>query len=111
MWGRARTNDILELGGDKIFTPWFELSKSCVNNCSFVSGDASVGFSLILIYFLTKNILFFWAALFSGLVLGLTRIVEGGHFLSDILMACIIVFFLSFIQFNFFKIKVFKNVS
>ena len=46
-WGRARPNDILQLGGNQIFTPWYQISDSCITNCSFVSGDASVGFSLI----------------------------------------------------------------
>ena len=110
LWGRARPNDIVELGGAENFTPWFELSNSCDVNCSFVSGDASVGFSLILFYFLTKNKFFIWGALFSGFLLGVIRILEGGHFLSDVFMACITIFIISFIQFYFFKSKVLKNV-
>ena len=49
-WGRARPNDILELGGEENFSAWFQYSDACSTNCSFVSGDASVGFSLIVIY-------------------------------------------------------------
>ena len=37
-WGRARPNDILELGGIEKFTPWYQFSESCASNCSFVSG-------------------------------------------------------------------------
>ena len=54
-WGRARPNDILELGGNDNFSAWFQYSDACNANCSFVSGDASVGFALIAMYFITKG--------------------------------------------------------
>ncbi len=108
-WGRARPNDILELGGGDNFSAWFQYSDACNTNCSFVSGDASVGFALIAMYFITKNNLFFWLSLLSGIVLGLVRISEGGHFFSDILMSGLIIYFLSFAQFQIYK-KKFKNV-
>ena len=47
IWGRARPGDILQLGGKENFTPWFQISDACNNNCSFFSGDAAVGFSVI----------------------------------------------------------------
>ena len=108
-WGRARPGDILEFGGVDFFTPWFKISNACNSNCSFVSGDASVGFSLIVFYLITKNQLFFWLSLLSGIILGLVRISEGGHFFSDILMSGLIIYFLSFAQFQIYK-KKFKNV-
>ncbi len=108
-WGRARPNDILELGGKDNFSAWFQYSDVCNTNCSFVSGDASVGFSLITLYLITKNRLFFWLSLLSGIILGAVRILEGGHFFSDILMSGLIIYFLSFIQFQIYN-KRFKNV-
>jgi len=105
LWGRARPNDIIELGGTGGFTPWYRLSDFCNTNCSFVSGDASIGFSLIILYFITRNIKFFWLSLFSGFFLGIIRIMEGGHFLSDILIAGFLIFTLSIIQFNITKKK------
>ena len=41
-WGRARPNDVLQLGGKEYFSPWYKISNACETNCSFVSGDASV---------------------------------------------------------------------
>ena len=102
-WGRARPNDVLEFGGTEIFSPWFQVSESCISNCSFVSGDASVGFSLISFYFLTKNKHFYWIALFSGSFLGIIRILEGGHFLSDIVIAGFLIFILTLIQITFYR--------
>ena len=104
-WGRERPNDILQFGGKDNFTPWFQISDSCLINCSFVSGDASVGFSLIALFFLTRNIFFFWFALFSGFFLGIIRVLEGGHFFSDIIIAGFIIFLLTYIQYNFIKKK------
>jgi lipid A 4'-phosphatase len=103
LWGRARPNDVIEFGGTEIFTPWFQISDACISNCSFVSGDASVGFSLISFYFLTKNKNFYWIALFSGSFLGVVRILEGGHFLSDIIIAGFLIFILTYIQFIFYR--------
>ena len=53
-WGRARPNDVVELDGKESFSPWFEITNACETNCSFVSGDASVGFSVIILYLITK---------------------------------------------------------
>ena len=108
-WGRARPNDIMEFGGKDSFSAWFEYSNACNTNCSFVSGDASVGFSLIVLYFITKNKLFFWLSLLSGIILGTVRILEGGHFLSDVLISGLIIYSLSFAQFQIYN-KRFKNV-
>ncbi len=102
-WGRARPGDVEELGGKDVFTPWYVYSDACYTNCSFVSGDASVGFSVMILYLITKNIIFFYLGVFSGLFLGLVRIMEGGHFLSDILFAGIIIIVLNFIIYFFYK--------
>ena len=103
MWGRARPGDILELGGKEVFTPWFEFSNACNSNCSFVSGDASVGFSIIILYFITKNSYFAYLSIGCGFLLGFIRIIAGGHFLSDILFAGLFVVLLNLIIFRFFQ--------
>ena len=107
LWGRARPNEIEQLGGKEIFTPWYEISNACYSNCSFVSGDASVGFSIIILYLITKNILFFWSSLIMGLSIGLIRILEGGHFFSDVILSGLVIYLFSYAQFYFFK-KYFK---
>ena len=100
MWGRSRPNDISEFSGQSIFTEWYRFSDFCMTNCSFVSGDAAVGFSLISFYFITKKIIYFWLSIVSGLILSFTRVLEGGHFLSDILFAGLIIFILNYFQFK-----------
>ncbi len=103
LWGRSRPGDITQLGGKEVFTPWYEFGNACNVNCSFVSGDASVGFSIIILYFITKNILFVYFSLIFGFLLGFIRIIAGGHFLSDILLAGLLVIFLNMIIFKFYK--------
>jgi len=105
MWGRARPNDILELGGTNLFSPWYQISKQCSLNCSFVSGDAAVGFSLIVFYFLIKKEIYLWLALFFGLVIGTIRIMEGGHFFSDVIFSCLFVFLLNFFIYSYYSKK------
>ena len=102
-WGRARPNDVVELGGKESFSPWFEISNACETNCSFVSGDASVGFSIIILYLITKKIIFLYGSFVAGLVLGLIRIMAGGHFLSDIFFAGFFIVILNIILFELYK--------
>ena len=103
LWGRARPNDILQFGGVENFSPWFELSNACNINCSFVSGDAAVGFSLVILFIVTKNKIFFWGSLIAGLSIGSIRIMEGGHFFSDVIMSGLVIYLLAYIQFYLFK--------
>ena len=102
MWGRARPGDILQFDGKENFTPWFQISDACSNNCSFFSGDASVGFSVIVFYFLTKKMVFFWLSLFFGLIIGLVRIMEGGHFVSDVVMAAVVLYLSYYFQMKYY---------
>ena len=91
MWGRIRPNDILDFGGAGSFTPWYKFGDLCISNCSFVSGDASVGFLLIIFYFVTKKNIYCYLALFFGIILGFIRIIAGGHFFSDIIFSQLVV--------------------
>ena len=102
LWGRARPGDIIQFGGKEQFTPWFQISDACNINCSFVSGDSAIGFSIIVLYFLTKKTVYFWSSIILGSALGLIRIMEGGHFLSDVLMSAFIIYFAYFIQNKYF---------
>ena len=104
-WGRARPGDVLELGGRDDFSPWYQISDACTSNCSFVSGDAAVGFSLIVLYFVSNNLKYVYLSIIFGFLLGLVRIAEGGHFLSDVIFSAIIVFFFSFIIKKYFLNK------
>ena len=91
-WGRARPNEIVDLGGVSSFTPWYQITDQCISNCSFVSGDSSVGFALVIFYFLINKITYLWISFIFGFGIGLLRIMEGAHFISDIVLAGVIIF-------------------
>jgi lipid A 4'-phosphatase len=89
-WGRARPRDVIEFGGTKAFTPPFPAAEQCDYNCSFVSGEASS----IFIVFFAGGFLFrsnarkiITVGIVLGSLAGLTRIAQGGHFLSDVVFA------------------------
>lgn len=91
--GRARPVQVENFSGDKQFTPAFVYSGACSKNCSFVSGHAALGFYFMILGWLFASPRAFWAGCMVGVVLGLTRIVQGGHFFSDILFAFWAVYF------------------
>jgi lipid A 4'-phosphatase len=95
-WGRARPRDVTEFGGEKTFTPALQPTDQCERNCSFVAGHPSVAFWLGAIGFAVlagrrRNLILLVAA-GLGLVAGLGRIVQGGHFLSDVIFSGLSVF-------------------
>ena len=103
LWGRTRPNDIFQFGGADVFSPWYMFGDVCVSNCSFVSGDASVGFALLLFYFITKKIFYIYVSVVCGLCLGAVRIIAGGHFLSDVVFSQIIVTAVIFASYLVYK--------
>ncbi len=89
-WGRARPRQILDFGGDATFSPVWFLSDQCQRNCSFASGEGASAFWLMAIVVLVPRE-WKWpvgvATLAFATIVSLSRIAEGGHFLSDVLVA------------------------
>lgn len=93
-WGRARPRQIIEFGGDKVFTLPFEIADQCASNCSFVSGHGALGFWMTAFAFVVPRsvrIPVFLAMLLAGSGVGFVRILQGGHFLSDVFYAAVLV--------------------
>ena len=93
-WGRARPVQIANFGGTAHFTPPLVLAHQCARNCSFPSGHAALGFWVIAFALLAPprwRPLAVAAALLVGALVGLMRIAQGAHFLSDVLAAGILV--------------------
>lgn len=91
-WGRARPRDVAEFGGAKQFTPAFVISDQCDRNCSFVAGHPSMAFALAALALILarrrRDVLFGMGLAFAlGLLVGFGRIVQGGHFLSDVVFS------------------------
>jgi len=93
-WGRARPSQVAEFGGDKQFTRAAVPADQCEKNCAFVSGHASVGFYFLALAFVWPRRRALWLVTGTalGLGVGFVRIVQGGHFLSDVVFAGIVVY-------------------
>ena len=94
-WGRARPSQIAEFGGAQMFTPAPLPANACDRNCSFVSGHAAVGFGLIAFAFLAtdrrRRVVLGAGAVAVGTLIGLARVAQGAHFLSDVVFAGLVV--------------------
>ncbi|MEF3191232.1 MAG: phosphatase PAP2 family protein [Campylobacterales bacterium] len=94
--GRARPVQIQEFGGQAHFTPALVKASECQHNCSFVSGHAAGAFAFFLPWFLLRGrrtgVVVLWAGVVWGSIVGLVRMMQGGHFLSDIYWAFVIVY-------------------
>lgn len=98
-WGRARPREIVEFGGHHLFSSPLLPSHECLSNCSFVSGEGSAVTCVALI-----AALLLWprcgrrgrftvvtaATCYAGCG-SILRIAFGGHFLSDIIFAALLM--------------------
>ncbi len=85
-WGRPRPEAIVEFGGSGHYVRPGVISNQCDTNCSFTSGHAAAAFYLIAFAWIFPRHRRRWMAvgIAAGSVSGLVRIVQGGHFVSDI---------------------------
>ena len=92
-WGRARPAHTQEFGGERTFSPPLVISDQCVRNCSFVSGDASVGFSLAALALVIAGRRRRWMTigLAAGIAIGILRIALGRHYPSDVIFSGVFV--------------------
>jgi len=112
-FGRARPRHIEEFNGKREFTGAFKISDQCERNCSFSSGHAAMGYFLTAIAY-TTNLLYFNRIYLTGIVfgslVGLSRIIMGGHFLSDVLASAFVVLFLDHVIFILWQMLI-KNLK
>lgn len=90
--GRVRPVHVTEFGGKKIFTPYYKMTGTCKTNCSFISGHAAAAFFFMAFGYVMRSQKIFLLGVSFGVFMSLTRVVQGGHFFSDVLFAFIINF-------------------
>jgi len=87
-WDRPRPRDVEQFGGTMEFVPAFDPTGACDDNCSFVSGHASFVFGgYALAVLARRRRLAILAVTGLGAAAGLGRMMQGGHFLSDVVFA------------------------
>lgn len=102
--GRARPDRVVEFGGTQKFTPPLLPASECDQNCSFVSGHAALGFFPIVIGFAYPRRRRLWLGLgiATGGFAGMMRVIQGKHFLSDIVFAFFVVYAVAVITYHVF---------
>lgn len=103
-WGRARPSQILEFGGTAQFTRAWEMADQCNQNCSFVSGHAGMAACTALLAILLPPKFrppYLCAAILFTAAAGFMRMGLGAHFLSDVLIAPLIVWFTALLMRDF----------
>jgi len=96
--GRPRPHDLVHYGGTHQYLAFWTWGTDRLNCRSFPSGHASMGF-----YFLTPMFLLrrrrpklaasvFFFGLIAGCIVGSSRVIQGSHFLSDILWSACLVY-------------------
>jgi lipid A 4'-phosphatase len=91
---RPRPASVQEFGGPEPYAPPFDFAGVCDVNCSFVAGDPAIGFALLAPALLLpprRRGAGIAVALGLGALLGLMRMLQGGHFLSDVIFSGIVV--------------------
>jgi len=94
-WARMRPTDIVRFGGADRFTPWWDPTGPCPDNCSFIAGEPSAAFWTAAPASLMPpqwRPLAYAAALAFGAAMGLLRMAGGAHFCSDVIFAGVLMF-------------------
>ncbi len=90
--GRVRPVHVTQFGGEKLFTPYYKFAGTCKTNCSFISGHAAAAFFFMAFGYVMRSRKVFLLGLGFGILMSLTRVIQGGHFFSDVVFAFIINF-------------------
>jgi len=91
-WGRPRPTEVEMFGGKEKYLSVWERGVAGQDR-SFPCGHASMGFFLFAPFFFLRKTLpkwawsFFWVGIIYGIVMGIGRMAQGGHFASDVLWA------------------------
>ena len=108
-WGRPRPADIVQFGGTETYRSFWHPG-SPDQGRSFPSGHAAVGFFLMAPFFVLRRKAPGWArrALLAGILYGLTmglgRMIQGGHFLTDVIWSGCMVYFTGLFLYYLFRL-------
>jgi membrane-associated phospholipid phosphatase len=90
LFGRPRPIETIIFGGNAPYVPVWTPSSLCLDNCSFVSGEASFGMFMFAFAVVAQRSHRVTIAILAGvfcLAISINRIAFGAHFLSDVVLA------------------------
>lgn len=97
-FSRPRPKEVVELGGVKAYRPPLGFGEQVHFNSSFPCGHASIGFFLIAPAFACRRhsgwqAAWLYGGLAYGTLMGVSRIVQGAHYTSDVLWSLGVVYY------------------
>lgn len=107
-WGRPRPRQLIEFAGNQQFSHPWEMKKDLPQNNSFPCGEASVAFYLFAPYFAFRRkrsgLARSWLVLgiAYGSIMGVARMAQGAHFVSDVMWSGGIVYLTGLISGDLF---------
>lgn len=108
-WGRPRPRQVIEMGGTFAFhQPW--QPGPAPRNASFPAGHPTVAFYLSAPYFVLRRTrrqrarLWLWGGFIYGVIMGMARIIQGGHFLSDVVWSAGFVYLTALVLADLLKL-------
>ncbi len=110
--GRPRPKQIVMFQGEHDYQKVWTISKQCHHNCSFVCGDCAAIISFLCLMFISpykktiSTIVIVAASFFSGL-----RLALGAHFISDIVLAWLLIYLVTLSLYYFFYLSKAANPS
>jgi lipid A 4'-phosphatase len=108
-WGRPRPSEIIQFGGTETYRPFWRPGTPGLGR-SFPSGHAAIGFFIMAPFFVLRRRAPAWArrALAAGIlygsIMGLGRMIQGGHFLTDVIWAGCLVYLTGLFLYYLFRL-------
>lgn len=99
-WGRPRPKQVVEFGGMQEFRPYYKPNffNQPEPSKSFVCGHCGMGFFFLAFVLLGKRYQKKWLVWFGlifglgvGFTMGISRMAQGGHFLTDVLWSGMVI--------------------
>jgi len=103
-WGRPRPVEVTQFGGTDRYVPWWDPRGTCDSNCSFVSGDVAGAVWTLAPAALAPpqwRALAYGASLALGAGMAAIRVMQGGHFVSDVIFAGVFTFLIIWVAYGF----------
>ena len=102
-WGRPRPVEVTQFEGTEHFVPWWDPRGECDKNCSFVSGDVAGAIWTMAPAALAPpqwRALAYGGSLALGAVIAALRVMQGGHFVSDVIFAGVFTFLIIWVVYG-----------
>ena len=115
-WGRPRPRQVDIFGGSMPFhQPW--QPGPAPKNASFPAGHPTVAFYLSAPYFILREkkrrqaLFWLWGGIIYGIIMGLARVIQGGHFVTDVIWSAGFVYLTAMVLASIMRLDAEQGVT